>query len=303
MRRGFFLFFIFYVFLQSLLGQTDSVSKQNYQKRKVVLISASAAFATGSLIYLNQVWYSDYKSGQFHFFNDNKEWLQMDKAGHVFSNYQASRLMMNGFEWAGYNRKQTLFIGGTLGFFYLTAVEVMDGYSEGWGFSWGDMAANALGTSLAITQHAFWNEQRIQIKYSFAQSGLAQYNPSLLGENVYSQWLKDYNGQTYWLSVNPSTFLKSDTKFPKWLNLAFGYSAYGMIGGSYNAFLVQDNKGNVLKLDRMRRYYLSLDIDLTRIKTKSKFLKGLFSALNILKIPAPTLQFSNTGLRFYYLYY
>jgi hypothetical protein len=303
MRRGFFLFFIFYVFLQSLLGQTDSVSKRNYQKRKVVLISASAAFATGSLIYLNQVWYSDYKSGQFHFFNDNKEWLQMDKAGHVFSNYQASRLMMNGFEWAGYNRKQTLFIGGTLGFFYLTAVEVMDGYSEGWGFSWGDMAANALGTSLAITQHAFWNEQRIQIKYSFAQSGLAQYNPSLLGENVYSQWLKDYNGQTYWLSVNPSTFLKSDTKFPKWLNLAFGYSAYGMIGGSYNAFLVQDNKGNVLKLDRMRRYYLSLDIDLTRIKTKSKFLKGLFSALNILKIPAPTLQFSNTGLRFYYLYY
>ncbi len=303
MRRGFFLFFIFYVFLQSLLGQTDSVSKRNYQKRKVVLISASAAFATGSLIYLNQVWYSDYKSGQFHFFNDNKEWLQMDKAGHVFSNYQASRLMMNGFKWAGYNRKQTLFIGGTLGFFYLTAVEVMDGYSEGWGFSWGDMAANALGTSLAITQHAFWNEQRIQIKYSFAQSGLAQYNPSLLGENVYSQWLKDYNGQTYWLSVNPSTFLKSDTKFPKWLNLAFGYSAYGMIGGSYNAFLVQDNKGNVLKLDRMRRYYLSLDIDLTRIKTKSKFLKGLFSALNILKIPAPTLQFSNTGLRFYYLYY
>jgi hypothetical protein len=303
MRRGFFLFFIFYVFLQSLLGQTDSVSKRNYQKRKVVLISASAAFATGSLICLNQVWYSDYKSGQFHFFNDNKEWLQMDKAGHVFSNYQASRLMMNGFEWAGYNRKQTLFIGGTLGFFYLTAVEVMDGYSEGWGFSWGDMAANALGTSLAITQHAFWNEQRIQIKYSFAQSGLAQYNPSLLGENVYSQWLKDYNGQTYWLSVNPSTFLKSDTKFPKWLNLAFGYSAYGMIGGSYNAFLVQDNKGNVLKLDRMRRYYLSLDIDLTRIKTKSKFLKGLFSALNILKIPAPTLQFSNTGLRFYYLYY
>jgi hypothetical protein len=97
--------------------------------------------------------------------------------------------------------------------------------------------------------------------------------------------------------------LKDDTKFPKWLNLAFGYSAYGMIGGSYNAFLVQDNNGNVLKLDRQRRYYLSLDIDLTRIKTKSKFLKGLFSALNILKIPAPTLQFSNTGLRFYYLYY
>jgi hypothetical protein len=299
--RGLFILFLFLV--KTIFAQTDSVSNREYKNRKMVLASTSALVAAGSLLYLNQAWYAEYNTGKFHFFNDNGEWLQMDKAGHAFSTYQSSRLMMNGFKWAGYNRKQTLFIGGTLGFFYLTAVEVMDGYSEGWGFSWGDMAANALGTSLAMTQQAFWNEQRIQIKYSFAQSGLAQYNPSLLGETIYSQWLKDYNGQTYWLSINPSTFLKEDTKFPKWLNLAFGYSAYGMIGGSYNAFLVQDNNGNVLKLDRKRRYYLSIDIDLTRIKTKSKFLKGLFSAFNILKIPAPTLQFSNTGIRFYYLYY
>lgn len=299
--RGLFILFLFLV--KTIFAQTDSLSLKEYKNRKTVLASTSAVFAAGSLLYLNQAWYAEYNTGQFHFFNDNKEWLQMDKAGHVFTTYQTSRLMMNGFEWAGYNRKQTLWIGGTLGFFYMTAVEVMDGYSEGWGFSWGDMAANAIGSSLAISQKAFWNEQRVQIKYSFAQSGLAQYNPSLLGETVYSQWLKDYNAQTYWLSVNPSAFLKSNSKFPKWLNFAFGYSAYGMVGGSYNAILVQDNSGNVLKLDRQRRYYLSLDIDLTRIKTRSKFLKGLFQVVNILKIPAPSLQFSNSGIKFFYIYY
>lgn len=297
------LLIAFLFFVRVFYSQSDSTAVKSDKQRKAVLIGGSAVFATGSLLYLNQEWYSEYNTGNFHLFNDNKEWLQMDKAGHVFSTYQTSRLMMNGFEWAGYSKKQTLFIGGTIGFFYMTAIELMDGYSEGWGFSWGDMAANAIGTSLAISQKAFWNEQRLQIKYSFAQSGLAQYNPSLLGETVYSQWLKDYNAQTYWLSVNPSSFLKKDTKFPKWLNLAIGYSAYGMVGGSYNALLVQDESGNVLKLDRQRRYYFSLDIDLTRIKTKSKFLKGLFSVVNILKIPSPTLQFSNTGLRFYYLYY
>lgn len=295
------LFFIFS--FSSLLSQTDTASVVNYQKRKIVLVSASGALIAGSLIYLNNAWYSDYKTGKFHFFDDSKEWLQMDKAGHVFSTYQLSRLMMESFEWAGYNRKQTLFIGGTIGFLYMTGVEIMDGYSEGWGFSWGDMTANAIGTALAISQQAFWREQRFLVKYSFAQSGLAQYNPSLLGEEVYTQWLKDYNAQTYWLSANPSSFLKKSSKFPKWLNIAFGYSAYGMINGFYNSFQVRDESGNVLKLDRQRRYYLSLDVDLTRIRTKSKFLKGLFSVFNILKIPSPTLQFSDSGVRFYYLYY
>ena len=42
----------------------------------------------------------------------------------------------------------------------------MDGFSDHWGFSWGDYAANVLGTSLLIGQELAWNEQRIQLKYS-----------------------------------------------------------------------------------------------------------------------------------------
>lgn len=268
-----------------------------------MLIAGTSALTAGSLIYLNKAWYSDYNTGQFHFFNDNGEWLQMDKVGHAFTTYQTSRLMMNAFENAGYSGTKKLLIGGGIGFAYMTAIEVFDGFSDGWGFSWGDELANLLGTSLAVSQEALWKEQRIQIKYSYANSGLAKYNPDLLGKTVYTRILKDYNAQTLWLSVNPSCFMKKGTRFPRWLNIAVGYSAYGMLGGYANTFAVQNEDGTVLKFERERRLYLSLDLDLTRIRTKSRFLKGLFSVVNILKFPAPALGFSQGGLRFHYLYY
>lgn len=295
----------------SLISHVISYSNSNHffsndtlknSRKKTILLGSASLITVGSLVYLNNAWYKQYSTGKFHFFNDNDEWLQMDKAGHCFTTYQTGRLMMNAFDWAGFNKQQKLLSGG-IGYAYMTAIECFDGFSNGWGFSWGDMAANTLGSSGAILQEAFWNEQRIQIKFSYAQSGIAQYNPELLGENFYTQILKDYNGQTYWLSVNPSSFIKKSNRFPKWLNIALGYSAYGMIGGRYNSFAVQKEDGTVLKFERERRFYLSLDVDLTRIKTKSKLLKGIFSAVNIIKFPAPALQFSNKGLRGYGLYF
>jgi hypothetical protein len=275
----------------------------NYRLRKILLAASSGVLTAGSLIYLNQAWYKDYNTGKFHFFNDNPEWLQMDKMGHTFTTYQTGRMMMGAFKWSGFNRKQQLFIAGTSGLMYMTVIECMDGFSSGWGFSWGDELANFTGASIAISQEAFWHQQRIQIKFSYAQSGLAQYNPPLLGKNPYTQILKDYNGQTYWISVNISSFLKKEAKFPKWLNVDIGYSAYGMLGARYNNFIVQDEQGNVLKFERERRFYLSLDVDLTRIKTNSRLLKSVFSAFNILKFPAPALQLSPKGFRGYWIYY
>ncbi len=297
------LFILCLMMAKITFAQTDSLAPVNYKTRKLILASSTAVLTTGSLLYLDQAWFDQYSTGKFHFFDDNKEWLQMDKAGHLYTNYQTSRLMMGVFNWAGFNKKQELFIGGTIGFAYMTAVECMDGFSKGWGFSYGDMIANALGASVAISQQAFWKEQRIQFKFSYAQSGLAKYNPDLLGKSLSTQLLKDYNSQTYWLSVNPSSFITKENKFPKWLNVAFGYSAYGMLGGYENNIVVQDADGNVLKFDRERRYYFSLDVDLTRVKTKSKVLKKVFSVINILKFPAPAIQFSKNKTRFYYLYY
>jgi len=304
MRKTATFLISFLLLCGTICGQNDSLKPSGYKTRKLILASSSAALTVGSLVMLNKAWYSEYNTGKFHFFNDNEEWLQMDKAGHIYTTYQMSRLMMEAFSWAGYSRKQTLIYGGGIGLAYMTAIECMDGFSRGWGFSWGDQLADVLGSSLAIAQEAGWKEQRIQLKFSFAQSGLAKYNPSLLGENKYAQLLKDYNGQTYWLSINPSSFFKKKSgKFPKWLSVSLGYSAYGMLGGHSNRIIVTDEKGNVLKIDRERRLYLSLDVDLSRIKTRSKLLNGLFSLVNMLKFPAPALEFTHKGLRAYGIYY
>ncbi len=283
-------------------AQIEKDSLVNYKSRKIALLSSTGALTLGSLVWLNQEWYAQYNTGKFHFFNDNDEWLQMDKVGHAWTNYQTSRLMMQGFNWAGFSIRQKLIYGGSIGLVYMTAVECLDGYSAGWGFSWGDEVANVLGTGLAIGQEAFFKEQRVQLKLSYMPSGLAQYNPRLLGSSFTSQLLKDYNGQTYWLSINPSTFIKKQNKFPKWLNLAFGYSAYGMTNAETNVEVI-DKNGSVYFFNRERRFYFSLDVDLTRIKTKSKVLKSIFSVFNMLKFPCPALQYSNKGFRFYPLYY
>lgn len=304
MQKAIVFIFLFSVLTRLSYAQQDTLP--NYKVKKIALISSSSVLTIGSLIGLNTAWYQEYNTGKFHFFNDNDEWLQMDKIGHSWTTYQTANLMMNAFDWAGFNKKQQVLIGGSIGFTYMTAIEIMDGFSAGWGFSWGDMIANTLGTSAAMAQHAFWNEQRIQLKFSFASSDLAKYNPNLLGKNVYTQILKDYNGQRYWLSVNPSTFMKQETKFPKWLNFALGYGAYGMIGAHNNNKTYKDANGNIINIstfERERLFYFSLDVDLTRIKTKSKFLRTVFQTLNILKIPAPTIQFNNKGVKFYYLYF
>ena len=258
------------------------------------------SLTSGSLIYLNQAWYQEYNTSHFHTFDDSQEWMQMDKVGHTLSNFQIGRLMMDAMDWAGYSKKKQILIGGLSGFAYMSAIEVMDGYSDGWGFSWSDMGANALGTGIAVGQKALWNEQRIQLKISYYPSPYAKYRPDLLGNSFATEMLKDYNGQTYWLSINPSSFMKKETKFPKWLNVAFGYGANGMLGANYNNVVIEDESGNVTSFNRYRQGYFSLDVDLTRIKTKSKILKSLFYGLNIIKLPFPNLELSEGKLKFNY---
>jgi hypothetical protein len=269
----------------------------NTSRRNTVVIS-EASVAALTLIGLNQLWYADYPKSKFHTLNDNSEWLQMDKLGHVYSSYQLGRVGANMLAWSGVRKKDQLIYGSTIGFAFLTVVEIFDGFSEEWGFSWGDMAANAIGTGFYVGQELLWDEQRITLKYSFHQTQYAQQNPDKLGDGLSQEFLKDYNGQTYWLSLNLHSFFK-DSKIPKWLNVAFGYGADGMISGN-------NETGNeaIVYQEPYRQYYFSLDVDLTRIKTESHVLKTVFDVFNLIKIPFPTMEFNDkNGIKFHAIYF
>ena len=279
--------------LNNYLKPSDTL---NRPRLNTVIISESV-LASATLIGLNNLWYNDYERSKFKTINDNSEWLQMDKFGHVFSSYQLGRVGANALNWAGSSKKHQLLYGGTLGFVFLAGVEVLDGFSKEWGFSWGDIAANGIGTGVFIGQELLWDEQRIAVKFSFHQTKNAELNPNKLGANLNQQVLKDYNGQTYWLSANLHSFFKSE-KIPKWLNIAVGYGANGMVNGLEdidNLLLTNSN--------RYRQYYLSFDVNLEKIKTNSHVLKTILSVFNTIKVPFPTIEYSKNRLVFHLLYY
>ena len=264
-----------------------------------MVVVTESLLAGGALVGLNQLWYADYPRSDFHFINDNEDWLQMDKAGHVFSAYQLGNFGKNALQWSGVSRKNQLIYGATLGFVFLSAIEVFDGYSAEWGASSGDIIANASGTALFVSQELLWKEQRIVPKFSFHTTDYAGLRPEVLGSSLNEQILKDYNGQTYWLSMNMHSFFKQ-SKIPKWLNLAVGYGADGMIKGNDETLI----DSSYPDIKRLRLYYLSLDVDLTKIKTKSHLLKTLFSIFNSIKVPAPTIEFAqDKQLKVYFIYF
>lgn len=281
--------------IESFLTPSDTLNI----KRQNTVIVTEAALASATLIGLNQIWYADYSRSNFHFINDNNEWLQMDKVGHFYSAYHLGRFGAEALNWSGVNSKKQLIYGAGIGFAFLAAVEVLDGYSSEWGASSGDIIANTTGTALYVSQELLWKEQRITPKFSFHTTQYANQRPDKLGTSLNEQILKDYNGQTYWLSVNLHSFAK-ETKIPKWLNVAFGYGADGMLTGN----LQNDNLALAQNPERFRQFYLSFDLNLTKIETKSHFLKTFFSVFNTIKIPAPTLEYSaNKGLKGHLLYF
>ena len=289
------LFFIgisgFGLQLNTFLKPSDTL---NIKRRNAVVVSETALGAS-ALIGLNELWYKDYDRSKFHTINDLDEWMQMDKIGHAFSSYQLARVGADVFNWSGVSKKDQLIYGATFGFTFLSAVEIFDGFSKEWGFSWSDIGANALGTGLYIGQELLWEEQRLQLKYSFHQTPYAAMRPERLGNSFIEQMFKDYNGQTYWLSANLDAFFK-EANFPKWLNIAIGYSANGMLTGENepvnNMFTSQD---------RYRQFYLSFDVNLTNINTKSRVLKTIFSVLNVIKVPLPTIEFNSKNKAVFHL--
>lgn len=264
-----------------------------HKARLAGVLIAQGTLYVASVTGLYFAWYKDYPQSSLHLFNDGNEWMQVDKCGHAITAYYISRIGYATYRWSGVKEKQAAWFGGLLGFAYMLNIEILDGFSSEWGFSPGDLTANTLGSMIFVGQQLAWHEQRFSLKYSFHQTKYAQYRPDLLGDNLVQNMIKDYNGHSYWISGNISSFLPEHTRFPKWLNIAVGYGAEGMTGAFSNT--AGHNGQPVPEYRRYRKFFLSVDVDLTRIPTKSKVLRGIFTVLSFIKIPAPALEYNTLG--------
>jgi uncharacterized protein YfiM (DUF2279 family) len=289
-------------------GSIRMPTAREYRQRKWTVGSLSLATYGGSLLLLQRAWYRQYERTSFHTFNDSREWLQTDKVGHTWSVYQTARASAALWRWAGLPQKKAAWVGAASGFAYLTVVELLDAHSARWGWSWSDMAANGAGSLLMAVQESAWGEQRLQLKFS---AHVKQYGSELrpradglFGKTIPERLLKDYNAQTYWLSVPLHTMTPS-AKIPRWLSMAIGYGAEGVFGGFENR--AYDAQGNVVfdrrDLRRQRQWFLSPDIDLTKIRTRSKWVRSLLFAANCLKMPAPALELTGGRIKGRWLYF
>ena len=322
--------FFFLLFLFPLLtanGQanaTDSlrifdIPSQVHTKRIWLASGASTVAYTGTMLALNKAWYEDFPKTKFHTFNDWGEWENMDKAGHVFSAYAETALAYRAARWTGLKSKPSSLIAFGVSTLIQGSIEWLDGHSDRWGWSWHDIAANTLGSAIYASQQIAWEEQRIRLKFSYSgvnhsKEEIKAFNSNMtsskfdraqnqFGKSFPEQLLKDYGGQTYWLSINPSGFLSKENKFPDFLNIALGYGVNNVLGAYGNNWSVGNNQFRPENFNRERQYYLSLDLDLRKIKTKNKFLRWSLNTLNIIKIPSPSLEFNSNGKTYWHWIY
>ena len=274
-------------------AQTQPQDSVTSKKRIRNLAIATGVVYTGSLVWLSNQWYSDFEKQSFHFFNDAKQWKQVDKAGHLYGAFQLQSVSYQALQWTGMNKEKSLLWSAVSSFGFMATIEILDGFSAEYGASATDLVANTIGIGLYTGQRLLWDDIRIHPKFSFRRSPYAELRPDVLGDGLAHEILKDYNGQSYWLSFDLSEFIPS--RFPKWLNFAVGYGAGEMI-------FATDAANVEAGLDPYRQWYLAVDIDVSHIKSRSSFVNTMLFFVNMVRIPAPALELSRKNVEFHWLY-
>jgi hypothetical protein len=287
--------------------------RDSFQPKRFWTVAGVGALIYGSTVVgLNEAWYKDNPRTGFHFFNDWNEWHNMDKMGHAFTGYFETELCFKGALWTGMPRKSATWTATGLALVFQGTIEILDAYAEKWGFSVPDMAFNIIGTGLFTGQELLWHEQKIRMKISnrpkkysqaliLSEDGTQSTTPqnraeALFGTHYAEKYLKDYNAQTVWVSINPNAFFPK-LNLPSWLNLAVGYGSENLFGGFSNTWKTDEASFQLSNADfpRYKQWFISPDIDFNRIKTDKPWLKMVFSVLNIFKIPAPALEYRTKG--------
>lgn len=238
------------------------------------------ALALAALIYylLDRLWYAAAPRSRPHWFDDSRDWQQMDKAGHAFTAYQLSRVAHHLLIWAGIAPEKAHRYAALIGFGVVSPIELLDSLATTHGASAYDLMANAAGATLFTVQEELVHRQVIHPKFWFAPSPYAALRPDKLGNCFGEQIIKDYNGQSYWLSL-PLPFLPADYQ---WIRVAVGYRATGMVYGNPNQ---NRHAGRYAR----RHFLLGLDLELPAYLQQHKTGKIIGFVSEMFRLPLPAV--------------
>ena len=270
--------------------------------KKYIAILITAGYLI-SLLWLSSVWYNTYTG--FHFFDDLFEWEFLDKLGHFFASFHIGLFFYKIFgSPENLNpslRKKWICFSG---FILLLPVEILDGFSLNYGASPADLLANGLGGIFCYSHITFKVLSNSLPKFSFHNTALSVIRPELLGSNIFQQTIKDYNGQTYWLSLDINKIFNVKI-LPAWLLLTIGYGGEGLLGGHDNFWEAKSGEiKDYSSVVRTKRVLISIDINANNLRRKNKLLNYLLAPFVLLKFPAPAIEFNfQRGIIFHPVYF
>lgn len=239
----------------------------------------------GIHIYQMNGWWKDNRRS-FHFREDLRYALHVDKIGHFHGATALTLLMGKAFRWVRYDPETSLLLGAGVSTAFQTFVEVQDGFST-WGFDRVDFASNLAGAWYPVAQQ-YWPPLRsVNVKFSYTPSAnIHRSDPSFPGQR--HLLMDDYEGQSFWLSLRVNSMLPENIErvWPDWLCLAIGYGAR-----------------DVLSERPYRVWYLALDVDLSALAPREEgFLRTMAEALDLIHLPAPAVRI-HPGVIWYGLYF
>ena len=254
------------------------------------MLGAIAIVNTVGYTYQRKVWYTE-ETTVFHsleFINDWNKYQQMDKFGHFTDAYFTSDLSAKIYRWSGLSGNSSVWYGALTGWLWMLEIEVSDAFMAEWGFSWGDMLANTAGSAFFVLQQFNYDALGgIQPKISWHKSEAWK---EMRYHKDPQALIEDYEGMTFWLTVNPHHYFPDSWKknYSEWLaplGLAIGVSAKDIGWYPWAGY---------------KEYFIGLDVDLKKLPIwgDSGLMKFITSEINFLRLPLPTIRFSSQGTWF-----
>lgn len=254
----------------TITGEYPADSTQLHPIRTpVATVTAGAIW-----VYLHETtftnWWDNRYTGKLTFEDDWNTTKKIDKCGHFFGGYTASYISTELMLYGGLSYDASVYGGAALGLIFQTYVELEDGFADGWGFSWSDMAMNTAGALFHVGQHKIPALQYIHPKWQ------ALPHDWINAPQISTTWIDNYNAVTFWVSGHVHPLLPEGVQqvVPEWLQLSLGYGVTQTSDELY------------------RRWVIGLDVDWVRLMPDcGSFGNWLFQSMNYYKLPMPAIEF------------
>lgn len=273
----------------TITGGTPRIESELQAAPTIAFGLGMTGLIVGLHIYQRNAWWPEGDSAEFHVQEDLEYARGLDKLGHIYTSYVMSTFCGDVLMECGLDQTAAMWTGAGMGFAYLMYVEVQDGYAKEWGFSPSDAVADFVGAAYYAAQYQIPFLQNFTPRWSYVPASWVGYPVSNNRQKIF---IDDYNSTTFWLACNVNNLLPNDAAayWPDWLMFSVGY-------GIKNYDVVD---ANGIPVGVTRRYLFGLDYDWVKIIPESKVgvVNYLRQALNYIRLPGPTLEVGDEGVKF-----